>query len=336
MERRVVLLGVLVAAVCLGGAFWPSWEKHSAKPRAEQSDEAARREPPAPASQLRIPSPAPTTSLPATEVPLAHIVDDLKRRASQGEAAAGCRLAAEYLYCSQLPHRKAELDYWLGQRRSALDSLESPEMKQAAIETIEREGKLREDHLREIEDHCEGVEIAAGTELVLLWRSAAMAGNPSAMKQYASGNAFRLGNILEVLPALNTYKREAESIAILAAQRGDMDMLLSLAAAYYPIQSELRPLMAQAVRQDGARALALYRQIEQALAQSGNASEQVAVEVRERIRHLQEQLPREDIVRAATIEATEISHWTPPTVRGAHRLNTTGRVRDVDRAWCAR
>lgn len=286
--------------------------------------------------EVQIPRSRPTVNLPSLETPLALVVDDLRQRVNLGEEGAGCRLAAEYSYCAQLPYRQVELDHWLAERRRALDLLTSPKSKQEVAESIDREMAFREQRVQEVEQHCNGVTIPQGKEVIRLWRDAALAGNPIAMKQYASGNAFRWGNVLDSLSELNTYKFEAEHVATVAAERGDMDMLFSLAAAYSPYQSELRSLLAQAIKPDSARALALYRHIHAALLRNGNENERVTKEVRDRINDLEKRLSGEELSRAQGIALNDIQSWEPPTVRGVHGLDPGGRQRDVDRAWCAR
>src|SRR5690606_8976606 len=60
-------------------------------------------------------------ALPPVDLPLAQVVDDLRRRADRGEANAACRLAAEWTYCRGLQQRVQGHEYVLRtQERRAL------------------------------------------------------------------------------------------------------------------------------------------------------------------------------------------------------------------------
>ncbi len=264
------------------------------------------------------------------------MVDELKRRAAEGEAAASCRLAAEYLHCSHLPSRRAAMDRWLAQQHRTLGLVDAQVDKQMISQRIDREMTLRQEGVDRIASHCKGVAVPDAAGMVKLWRRSALAGNPAAMKQYSSGNAFRWSNTMETLPELATYKQEGERIATVASQRGDFDMLLALAAGYMTSNDGSRPLIAQLLKPDGARSLALYRHIDAALVRAGNSQERVGREVRDRIESLELTLSREELVRADAITRTELNRWNAPTIRGVHALDASGRQRDIDRDWCGR
>lgn len=95
-------------------------------------------------------------------------------------------------------------------------------------------------------------------------------------------------------------------------------------------------MLAQTLEPDRARSLALYRHIETALQEHGSSQLQIGVEVRERIEALEQALTADEKRRADDIAHTEIARWRAPTVRGADSLDTSGRQRDIHRAWCAR
>jgi len=103
------------------------------------------------------------------------------------------------------------------------------------------------------------------------------------MTNYAVGNAFSVNNILDSIDELKTYKESAEAMAHQAAMAGDGGALLSLAGAYSPEnQVGLRSFLAQAVRMDLTKALALYKTAYLGLNDDG-AQEQMAVFIDERI-----------------------------------------------------
>lgn len=285
---------------------------------------------------IGIPDPAPTPDLPAADVPLALFVDDLRERAARGEAAAGCRLAAEFSRCHQLATRRADHDRWLAERRRALDDITDPARRAELAGNIDRELAFRESQLGEFEAHCRDVPLPTAPDLSRIWRNAALAGDPAAMRHYASGNAFAWGNILDVLPELAIYRQEAERLALLGAERGDFELALSLASAYAPGGMDARTLLQQAVEPDPAKALALYRHLQAALARSGNDDTRVAREIGDRIETLEATLDPQGLERASSLAAEMASRWQPLEVRGARDLHAAGSLRPVDRRWCGR
>lgn len=335
--NRWIALALAVAAVSVVGIGASSWLAHDPPGPlpAESAGIAGVRHSQARANrEVDIPKP-PSTPLPSTELPLPTIIEELRRRTSQGDAAAGCRLAAEYLHCAHLPYRKLEFERWLAERRRAMESLHSAELMEEMAKSFDRELALRKGSLDGLQNHCEGVDIPTAAALARLWRASALAGNPAAMKQYASGNAFRFTSLLEALTELQAYRREAERIALIAAQRGDLDMVLALAAAYSPLQSGSRPFLAQIVQPDLARSLALYRYVEYTLIRSGEQEKGIR-QVSQRIEELETRSSAAERARSEEIANHELRRWKVPELRGLHRLDTSGRVRDVDRSWCAR
>ncbi len=109
-----------------------------------------------------------------------------------------------------------------------------------------------------------------------------------------------------------------------------------LAAGYMTSNDGSRPLIAQVLKPDGARSLALYRHIDAALMRAGNSQERVGREVRDRIESLELTLSREQLVGADAITRTELNRWNTPTIPGVHALEARGRQRDIDRDWCGR
>lgn len=278
---------------------------------------------------------APARPLPDPAQPLPAVIAELEQRARAGEAAAACRLAAEWSHCSALPERRAAFDGWLAERRRALDML--PEaMRAEAAANIEREMPIREQSLRELQAHCGEVPVPSPSEVARMWRAAATGGNPAALRQYASGHAFKWGTLMDVLPELATYRAEAPGLARLAASRGDLDIALALASAYAPTGRRERTLLQQSVPADPAQGLALYRRIEAALDASGNGDTLVAMEVTERITTLEKSLMPEQLAEAARHGGEMQAQWQPLQVRGARQLRAGGSVRPIERGWCGR
>ena len=133
------------------------------------------------------------------------------------------------------------------------------------------------------------------------------------MVQYAIGNAFALRDTLELLPELQRYRGEAESIARRAAGLGSVNALAALAAAYWPASGEAHrtSLLAQAVDQDPVEALALYLVL-----QAGLPDEEGPVYTREtrhvindRVTRLRDALPPADQASAAQRASELQSEW---------------------------
>lgn len=277
----------------------------------------------------------PSRPLPDPALPLPGVVAELEQRARAGEAAAACRLAAEWSHCSALPERRAEFDAWLSSRRLALDLL--PEaMRAEAAANIERDLPLREQGLRELQAHCGDVPVPSPAEVARMWRASALGGDAAALRQYASGHAFKWGKLLDALPELATYRAEAPALARLAASRGDLDMALALASAYAPTGRRERTLLQQAVPADPARGLALFRRIEAALDAGEHGDTRVAMEVSERIATLEKSLTPAELAQAAAHAGEMAGQWQPLRVRGVRNLRANGSVRPIDRGWCGR
>lgn len=117
-----------------------------------------------------------------------------------------------------------------------------------------------------LSQHCEGVPAFSPEDRVRYWRSAALGGNVAAMRHYAVGNAFRLNDTLDNLDGLRLYRSEAETIAKRAVAAGDLPTTLALAAAYSPQpRNGRRFYLAQVVKPDAAKALALYLHVQDRL-----------------------------------------------------------------------
>lgn len=210
------------------------------------------------------------TPLPEVGAPLQLIEADLARRASEGDGGAACRLALEYQRCALTEQRVENVDRMMA-------GSEPGEVPHRAALPLDPNGFYVD------VSHCAGVVTPPATEIAALWRSAAANGNSAAMTNYAVGNAFSVNNILDSIDELKTYKESAEAMAHQAAMAGDGGALLSLAGAYSPEnQVGLRSFLAQAVRMDLTKALALYKTAYLGLNDDG-AQEQMAVFIDERI-----------------------------------------------------
>ena len=283
------------------------------------------------------PSTTPTAAapLPSMAAPLALIAADLKARSDAGDPDAACRLAAELSYCSQHDLQRADYDHWLAERQQALTLITDPASKREAATRIEREMTMREGSLDQIAGHCGGVAQASPNDIAEQWRRAALLGNPAAMKQYASGNAFRWRSLLDSLPMLATYRGEAEAMALRVAREGDAEMMLALAAGYDPTPSRGRTLLAQSLRPDGARALALYQRVESVLeAMPDDQLQRLKQQLATRRSALESLLPAAERARAERFAAEEMATWSPSVFEDARRFNGSGGQPDVPRFAC--
>lgn len=337
MNRKSILIAL--ATVLLAVLAYLAGRQQA--PTADETSTAAGANAPAATAQAdpSVTSPAaparPARPLPDPSQPLPGVIAELEQRARAGEAAAACRLAAEWSHCSALPERRAEFDAWLSSRRLALDLM--PEALRAdAAANIERELPLRERTLRELQAHCGEVPVPSPAEVARMWRAAAVGGDAAALRQYASGHAFKWGKLLDTLPELATYRAEAPGLARLAASRGDLDMALALASAYAPTGRRERTLLQQSVAADPAQGLALFRRIEAALDAGGHGDTRVAMEVSERIATLEKTLTPAELAQAAAHAGEMAGQWQPLQLRGVRDLRGNGSVRPIERGWCGR
>jgi hypothetical protein len=277
--------------------------------------------------------------LPPLDAPFAEIVDALRERARNGDAESACRLAAEYALCASVPRQLSEFERWLAQRQLAIRLNSDPILLKDAEVNVRRELGPRERSISKIRKHCADVDLAAPAEIANDWLNAAKAGSLAAMKNFASGNAFRWDSILDVLPELSEYRTLAEPMAIEVAKNGDQEMMLALAAAYSPLKIGSRNLLAQTISPNREKSIALYRFI---LATSVSEQVQTHTDVKESVSDLiaeLEALPGgEDPARIAEFMAEFQQEWRPFGTGFVtnNRSPRDGQVREISRADCAR
>ncbi|MCX7033168.1 MAG: hypothetical protein NT046_04240 [Arenimonas sp.] len=334
---RAALLLLLLAAVAAVG-FWlrpgttattPAETAGGAAPATASLDKPS-------ASKAKAPSarPIPPAPLPSLTAPFALIAYDLKARSDAGDPDAACRLAAEFAYCSTREMQRADFDRWLVERQAGLVSATEPQTRSDVATYVDREMTMREGMLDQLTRHCAGSPAATPNDIALQWRRAALLGSPAAMKQYASGNAFRWSSLMDSLPLLATYRGEAEAMALQVARNGDGDMLLILATGYDPSPLPNRSLLAQSVSPDGPRALAMYQRAQAAL--DALPPEAMALARRQlgaRISSLESELSPAERARAAQLLQDEMSGWKAPAF-DQERGQRSGGQGDVHRFAC--
>ncbi|MDR7192093.1 hypothetical protein [Luteimonas terrae] len=202
-----------------------------------------------------------TAPLPEPGTPLPQIHDELVRRAAAGEARAACRLAAEHQRCEMerlnlrmLVIRNENNEAWASQHmqgQSEDAALHFAQMRAQAAQQIEDK--------RANVEQCDSAPTLAPEARARYWRQAALAGHVPSMRHYAIGNGFRWHDLMDALPALATYRREAEGIARRAAMHGDAASAYALAMAYADSDGgHWRPFLAQTVTPDVSQALAWF------------------------------------------------------------------------------
>ena len=238
--RRLVALGAVACAVgALGLWLWPGMRDTAQHVAATTADAADALQPAATggrsapgvaiARNSRTGAAANAPPLPSTDLPLRDIVDQLKRRAEQGDPRASCRLAMELDYCSSLHDWMRMIERQASRRPVGL-----PGMSQENVRSYVANLEKWTNEAMQLSPHCEGVPVASSQERMQCWRAAALGGHVPAMTHYSIGSGFEHKNTLQDLAALDTYRREAETMARHAAAAGDPLALMALIGAYMP------------------------------------------------------------------------------------------------------
>ena len=201
--------------------------------------------------------------LPPVGTPLAQIHDELRRRAAAGEAGAACRLASEHERCEMERVHLRALAMQSDQLDMNLKAIREPAEARAHM------AQARERLAAQIRGRsaavamCDAVTALGPADRARYWRQAALAGHLPSMRHYAIGNAFRWHDLMDAIPALQTYRQEAEGIARRAAMQGDASSAYALAMAYADSDGgHWRPFLAQMVTPDLTQALAWFSVLE--------------------------------------------------------------------------
>lgn len=357
MSRRPLLFAsiALVLAAAAGGLGWLGGRASQGAPSTEARgvEDAGSAAPSAGATASpRTPAQRPPDRpLPPLAPPLRDTLPELKRRADAGEAAASCRLAAELDFCAQIRMRLASAADMLRDgndasvRHGQIDPNATPQEQEEQRQS-EQALVARSERLLEESAHCEGVPASTPVQRLQYWRSAALGGNPMALRMYASGNAFRQESVLDQLDALRVYRSEAESLALRAAQSGDRTMVMALGHAYSPNNREQRrSLLAQAVKPDGARALAFFLHAQTQLpappATSPRSANRQAMRdnrLTRSIRELETQLDPAALAQARQLSADMARDYAPPAMPSSNdtsRAEARGLPGGMLRAQCS-
>ncbi len=278
----------------------------------------------------------PDMPLPGADTPLLQIHDALVQRAAAGDARAACRLAAEHERCESSRQQLRAVD---AQEAQVTRSLErqpaATELMQQRATQARNRLRGRRDSLAPVLANCEAVPPLSPTERTRYWRQAAVAGHLPAMRHYASGSAFRLHELMDALPALQVYRREAEPIAVRAATHGDVASMYALALAYASFDDgRRRSFLAQSITPDLSRALGWFTALAQHPAIEALPDRHpVALNVARHLTELQAAATPDEAAQANRLAATVQVRATEP--RDALMLVDNGSVREVGPDACS-
>lgn len=216
----LLALGVVGAVGYLAGERSATVAVEVAVPGDAPGGTVARRAAPMQStSSPRLAMPTPTTSggsaapLPPLNVPVAGLIEDLKKQAAAGNVPAACRLAFELDRCENGPrHQRSAATF----ANLAAQSGTGPELARRYMGFAERE-QVRANEAQRV---CGGVprEEIAGAWRYLL--QAARAGHGPSMVRYASRRTLWGEDAMQILDGLIAYRAEGASFLQGAAQMG--------------------------------------------------------------------------------------------------------------------
>lgn len=292
-------------------------------------EETSLREPVRPVSETRDALP-----LPPLDTPLRLTASELASRAARGDAPAACRLAAEYEWCDALGRERANA-------ARLVERLPPPDRdRPAAPDPFADRRQAAQVDLDAAEErfarHCAGAPVLGAARRVGYWRQAALQGHPAALRHYAVGNAFRFHDLLDALPELERYRREAGTLALRGANAGDPAMMYVLAMAHAEgSDGQYRPFLAQTLSPDAGRALVWFRRLQDSpTVQRLPEAHAVRREIERSLSSLSRLVPPDELRRAEAASAG----YRPTTDGSADLLPLVfpnGGLRDVNRQDCS-
>ncbi|WP_298576936.1 hypothetical protein [uncultured Luteimonas sp.] len=270
--------------------------------------------------------------LPPLDAPLRVVASELASRAARGDARAACRLAAEYEWCDALGRARSMAAARVAQLPPLEAGRRGPDLladqRQAAEVALDSaEGRFSQ--------HCADAPPLHAARRVGYWRQAALRGHPAALRHYAIGNAFRFNDLLDALPELERYRREAGALALRSANAGDPAMMYALAMAHAEgSDGRYRPFLAQTLPPDAGRALVWFRRLQATpTVQRLPETHVVRLEIEGYLSSLSRLVPPDELRRA---EAA-LAGYRPPMDGSADQLPQlfpNGGLLDVDRNDC--
>lgn len=316
MKKRATLL---VVVLLLGALVWLvqrglQGDRQSPEQVAVAEPQAVFPSAPATQDALEAAGEAPVRLLPPLDAPLAEILPELEQRAAAGESAAACRIAADRSACAWLRAQREHHLAWAMEKQRFHEGARKnsdPALSALALQAFSQELGRREAQLEAMEARCAGVAPASPAELAAAWRRAASLGSLSARRYWASGQAIQSNGVLNTLQELAIYREAAPAMAFDLVREGDLAMTLLMANATAPLSSRTRALLGQAVDEDAALSLALYRRALAAAEAAGSGhGEQIAQGIRQRIEVIEGLMSVEQLVEAQRREV-EFDAWQP-------------------------
>lgn len=178
--------------------------------------------------------------LPALDMPVAAMFNELKQRADRGDALASCRLAVELIECNQATQFAGI---------TAMQNTATAEHDLAAAGMEEAANHIAAMQLQQLESEkrCAGISESqramAGTYLAL----AAKAGVGEAMIRYAEGQGLGTGNSTFGMlrdPGFDQWRRDAPQFLHKALENGEPSAAVILMVAYSDDNSLIGGLVA--------------------------------------------------------------------------------------------
>ena len=260
------------------------------------------------------PGAAPAGPLPPLDAPLSEVGPELERRAAAGEVGAACRLAAELSNCRWSRGDDESHVRWLRRQNEELDRLGN-QGDVAAISAFKArfDGELaqRELMLARRKARCEGYTDVSASTMAQHWYQAARLGSPSARRVWAGGEALPPDGYLDATAELALYRATGGDMAWQLVREGDLAMTLRVAHALSGVQRNRYSLLGQALPEDPAMAIALYRRVLAALEASDR---QPAEGLRRQIRaelEVVEDLAGAEARAEAARRALDAEGWSP-------------------------
>lgn len=272
MQGRQRMVVGLVAIAAGATVVWWHGRDHAPGPMAAPAAVHAPSRPPnpAPAPAVRSTDSAADSRRPQPSSLSSLGVDDLRRRADAGDAAASCWLAVEWNNCRSVQSRLGAVEHLLDERQFERWSEKMPaEVREKLMaQRVEKLPLIQQEAESLLVEaaRCDSIPPADDRSIIHRWRQGALGGNVVAMRHYAIGEAFRSTKYMDFLPELLLYRRDAEAIALRAVEAGDLKTAVALAHAYgMKVPDGNGGLLNEVVEYQPVRALALYRRVQAAL-----------------------------------------------------------------------
>jgi len=270
--RRSVLLGIGLALAVLAG-LWTlvlrEEPQHAAVTAAVGAaepavDETARVAPgtapegkrPAVGAARRTTSQG-AASLPPRDTPIAAAYDELVARARAGDARAACRLAQGLERCGTVPYWRQQVAF---DETRVIDSEEKRGAPKEQIDQMIDFGAEKRLRLERLEAYCAGLPPEHPEETYDWMLRAADLGSIPAATRFATRPPISVGDLLDHLDRLETFRLRAPDLAQRALAAGDPNIVVPLSRAYLATpEDQIRSFLGQAVKHDVVQGYALLR-----------------------------------------------------------------------------